>query len=82
MPSSPKAARINLTDEQRDARRRSIVKAQAANQRLAAERAVDDPATLARAARIVRAALARRVLTPEDLLDDVVPSEIEQDVSA
>lgn len=33
----------------------------------AAERAVDDPVKLARAARIVRAALARRALTLADL---------------
>jgi hypothetical protein len=36
-------------------------------QRVAAHRAVDDPAALARAARIVRAALARRKLTYADL---------------
>ncbi len=35
-----------------------------------AERAVDDPAKLARAARIIRAALARGVLTPADLTAD------------
>ena len=80
MPSSPETA--SVTDRQRAARKRNVVKAQAAVLRNAAERAVDDPATLARAARIVRAALARRVLTPEDLLDDVVSSEAEQDVSA
>lgn len=32
-----------------------------------ARRAIDDPAVLARAARIVRVALARELLTPEDL---------------
>jgi hypothetical protein len=32
-----------------------------------ARRAVDDPVVLAKAARIVRIALARRVLTPADL---------------
>lgn len=41
----------------------------------AAERAVDDPIKLARAARIVRTALARQVLTVDDLrpadVDDV-----------
>jgi hypothetical protein len=37
----------------------------------AADRAVDDPAKLARAARIVRAALARRKLT----LDDLTPPD-------
>jgi hypothetical protein len=38
----------------------------------AAERAVDDPAVLAKAARIVRAALARQRLTLTDLQGDVV----------
>jgi hypothetical protein len=43
----------------------------------AALRAVDDPATLARAARIVRAALARHALTPDDLTGDIVkPSDL------
>jgi hypothetical protein len=36
----------------------------------AAERAVDDPAALARAARIVRAALARNKLSLGDLLSE------------
>ena len=45
-----------------------------AHKRNAALRAVDDPAQLARAARIVRAALARRVLTPADLQGDIVKS--------
>jgi hypothetical protein len=36
-------------------------------QRYAAERAVDDPAKLAKAARIVRAALARHRLSLDDL---------------
>jgi hypothetical protein len=35
----------------------------------AAERAVDDPRRLAQAARIVRAALARKALEPTDLLE-------------
>ena len=39
----------------------------AARQRNAAHRAVDDPVVLARAARIVRAALARQRLTLADL---------------
>jgi hypothetical protein len=43
-----------------------------AHKRNSALRAVDDPAQLARAARIVRAALARRVLTPADLHGDIV----------
>lgn len=34
----------------------------------AANRAVDDPKALARAARIVRAALARGVLSPADII--------------
>lgn len=43
----------------------------------AAVRAVDDPVTLARAARIVRAALERGRLTPNDLQGDVVkPSDL------
>lgn len=44
----------------------------------AAVRAVDDPAQLAKAARIVRAALARRVLTESDLRGDIVqPADLE-----
>lgn len=46
-------------------------------QQYAAERAVDDPVKLARAARIVRAALARRKLSVDDLTPsplDAVPS--------
>jgi hypothetical protein len=38
-------------------------------QRRAAERAVDDPRQLARAARIIRAALARGVVDPDDILE-------------
>jgi len=38
----------------------------------AALRAVEDAASLARAARIVRAALARQRLTPADLTGDIV----------
>lgn len=49
-------------------------KARAEHLRRSAARAVDDPAQLQRAARIVRAALARRVLTEEDLRGDVVRS--------
>jgi hypothetical protein len=41
----------------------------------AALRAVDDPAELAKAARVVRAALARRVLTPADLRGPIVKDE-------
>jgi hypothetical protein len=41
--------------------------------RRAADRAVDDPRQLARAARIVRAALARRALEPADLIEEVGP---------
>lgn len=50
-----------------DAASRRTAPARAAHELRAAERAVDDPVKLARAARIVRAALARRVLTVEDL---------------
>jgi hypothetical protein len=51
--------------------------ATAGHMRRAALRAVDDPATLAKAARIVRAALARRVLTPRDLTGEIVqPSDL------
>lgn len=47
--------------------------------RRSAHRAVDDPATLARAARIVRAALARRALTTDDLQGDVVkPTDLQR----
>jgi hypothetical protein len=41
--------------------------------RRAANRAVDDPAQLARAARIVRAALARQRLTLDDLTPPATP---------
>jgi hypothetical protein len=47
--------------------------ARAEHVRRAAERAVDDPRQLARAARIVRAALARKALEPTDLLEEVGP---------
>jgi hypothetical protein len=51
--------------------------ATAANMRTAAIRAVEDPASLAKAARIVRAALARQALTPADLTGDIVhPSDL------
>jgi hypothetical protein len=49
--------------------------ARAEHARRAANRAVDDPVKLARAARIVRAALARQVLTEDDLRGDVVPQD-------
>jgi hypothetical protein len=42
--------------------------ATAEHQRRAALRAVDDPAALARAARIIRVALERQTLTVADLL--------------
>ena len=48
------------------------IHATAGHMRNAANRAVDDPAQLAKAARIVRAALARQVLTTRDLQGDVV----------
>ena len=48
--------------------------ATATNMRTAALRAVDDPASLAKAARIVRAALERGRLGPEDLAGDIVKS--------
>ena len=44
-----------------------LVRARAVNERNAAVRALDDPAKLARAARIVRAALERQRLTLDDL---------------
>lgn len=45
----------------------NAAKATAEHQRRAAIRAIDDPATLARAARIVRAAIERGRLTAADL---------------
>jgi hypothetical protein len=48
------------------------VPARTAHLRNAAERAVDDPVVLAKAARIVRAALARQRLTLADLQGDIV----------
>jgi hypothetical protein len=51
--------------------------ARAAKLRNAALRAVNDPPTIARAARIVRAALARRALTPADLTGEIIkPSDL------
>jgi hypothetical protein len=47
-----------------------IHKARAEMERRSAARAVDDPRQLARAARIVRAALARKRLSPADVLPD------------
>lgn len=44
----------------------------AENMRRAAVRAIDDPAELAKAARIVRAALERQALTEQDLRGPVV----------
>ncbi|MGH9287038.1 MAG: hypothetical protein ACRD0V_01870 [Acidimicrobiales bacterium] len=51
----------------------SMAKARGEMMRRAAERAVDDPRQLARAARIVRAALARKALEPADLIEEVGP---------
>ena len=57
--------------------------ATAGHMRRSALRAVDDPAQLAKAARIVRAALARRALTPRDLAGDIVhASDLPQDREA
>ena len=62
-----------------DIRRARTAPARESFLRNAALRAVDDPAQLAKAARIVRAALARRVLTPKDLQGDVVkPSDLDR----
>lgn len=53
------------------------VPARVGNMRNAALRAVDDPVVLARAARIVRAALVRKALTHDDLdLEIVHPSDL------
>lgn len=43
--------------------------ARAEFQRRSAERAVDDPRQLARACRIIKAALDRKVLTVDDILE-------------
>jgi hypothetical protein len=51
----------------------SIDNAREAMMRKSAERAVDDPRQLARAARIVKAALARKALEPADLLEEAGP---------
>ena len=53
-----------------DAKRAAAAKARAVQQRNAAVRALDDPVSLARAARIVREALARRRLTISDIDPD------------
>ena len=46
----------------------------------AALRAVDDPVVLAKAARIVRAALQRRALVPRDLTGEIVkPTDLNTD---
>lgn len=52
---------------------RTTEKARAEMLRRSANRAVDDPAALARAARIVRAALARQRLTVADLTEAGAP---------
>jgi hypothetical protein len=45
----------------------------------AALRAVDDPVQLARAARIIRAALARGALSPADLAGEIVkPTDLQK----
>lgn len=55
----------------------STTAATAGHMRASALRAVDDPATLNRAARIIRAALARQRLTLADLQGDIVqPSDL------
>lgn len=59
-----------ISDKHRKALERNQPLAVAAHKRKAAERAVDDPAALARAARIVRVALERNRLTLADLTDD------------
>jgi hypothetical protein len=63
--------------ERTPAQQASIAKAQAAHLSRAANRAVDDPAELARAARIVRAALERRRLT----IGDVQPASEPRDAA-
>jgi hypothetical protein len=46
----------------------------------AALRAVDDPVVLAKAARIIRAALQRRALVPRDLTGEIVkPTDLNTD---
>jgi hypothetical protein len=52
--------------------RAKTAKARKIHLELSAHRAVDDPVELARAARIIRAAIARRILTEDDLRGDVV----------
>lgn len=48
--------------------RANIGPANEANRQYAAERAIDDPVKLAKAARIIRVALARKRISIEDLL--------------
>ncbi len=57
-------------------------KARSVQQQNAAVRAIDDPVQLARAARIVRAALARRRLTVADLTNDEIAATIPDTVAA
>jgi len=60
-----KVAQVPIPDPvEREAQ---LAKAREASQLSFAKRAVDDPVVLARAARIVRAALARGKLTQDDL---------------
>lgn len=61
-----------MSDVQVARRPDHAAKGRAVHQALSAHRAVDDPVKLGRAARIVRAALARRKLT----LDELTPLEI------
>lgn len=55
-----------------EARAARTAKARTTQMTNAAVRAVDDPVQLAKAARIVRAALARRVLSEDDLRGEIV----------
>jgi hypothetical protein len=58
------------TSAQRVQRTVDTAPARAAMLQNAAERAIDDPVKLARAARIVRIALARQLLTLDELTPD------------
>ena len=65
-----------------DRQRASMTRARGEMMRQSAIRAIDDPAQLARAVRIVRAALDRQLLRIEDLEGDIIqPSDLGPDAA-
>jgi hypothetical protein len=67
VPGSTLVPSIPTHDAGRGLQRTNVAPAHQARKQYAAERAIDDPAKLARAARIVRLAIARNRLSVEDI---------------